>query len=178
MTYLIISDIHGSYENLTKVIEQLHFFAADKIISLGDVYYHGPRNPLPEGYDPMKISELLNELYLYDSFKSVKGNCDAEVDQMISDFPFQKEIKFTFNKKKILCHHGHHEVKNIDEYDIIFQGHTHISKIEKCHETYIVNPGSISLPKAMDSQNFIIMNEKGITIYDLNTQKEINKIIF
>ena len=105
MKILIASDIHGSAyftKKLVKIIESENF---DKIILLGDIYYHGPRNKLPKGYNPMKVAEYLNQYS--DKIKCIKGNCDSEVDQMISKFSFEFSYDMTFAHKKFLFVHGH-----------------------------------------------------------------------
>ena len=87
MKWMIISDIHGSYDDLKKVMEIYEEEKMEKLIILGDILYHGPRNPLPEGYQPQKVINLLNQYK--DKIMAVRGNCDAEVDQMVLEFPMR-----------------------------------------------------------------------------------------
>lgn len=172
MKLFIISDIHGSYLQAKKAIDAFNLTNSDKLIVLGDLYYHGPRNKLPEGYNPMEVSKLLNEYK--DKIIAIKGNCDAEVDEYISLFKFTPSYQMEFNNKKFLFAHGHHPFENENQYDVIFSGHTHIKRNEKVNNTLYINPGSISLPKAIDSSNYVIVENNTITFYDINTNKEVD----
>ena len=110
MRTLVLSDIHGSALATKKALDFFELFNCDKIFLLGDILYHGPRNPLPGGHDPMGVSELLNN---YASvITAVRGNCDAEVDQMISTFTFRKNYTIDLGGNKFYFHHGHNEVEN------------------------------------------------------------------
>ena len=106
MKLLVISDIHGSLHYASQIPLIWERENPDKLVLLGDLYYHGPRNPLTEEYKPMKVAEILNEFK--DSLIAIRGNCDAEVDQMISDFPLQDYVKEEINGKIIYFTHGHH----------------------------------------------------------------------
>ncbi len=177
MKILIASDIHGSgyyTKKLTKIIEKENF---EQIILLGDIYYHGPRNKFPKGYNPMKVAELLNNLS--DKIKCVKGNCDSEVDQMISSFKFEDSIELNIFGKKILFVHGHKIDFNEPPkgYDFIFGGHTHVSGIQKNDNFVYVNPGSLSLPKQNTQNGYAVIKETGITLFELSG-KAINQIKF
>jgi putative phosphoesterase len=177
MKLFVISDIHGSYKYALLAAEAFKKSQADKLVCLGDFYYHGPRNPLPEGYAPMDVSKLLNTLK--DRIIAIKGNCDAEVDEYISEFPFVPSYLFAFsNGKKVLFCHGHHEADLSSKPDGVISGHTHISLIKKDNGIIYANPGSISLPKADKSRNFMIVEEDKITIFDLLTEEEINSVSF
>lgn len=176
MKLFIISDIHGSYNQAKKAIDAFNSTNSDKLIVLGDLYYHGPRNKLPEGYNPMEVSKSLNEYK--DKIIAIKGNCDAEVDEYISQFKFYPTYSLEFNNKKFLFAHGHHPFENEDQYDVIFFGHTHIKQNEKIGNTLHINPGSISLPKANNSSNYVIVENNIITFYDINTSKLVDKVEF
>ena len=89
MKYLVVSDIHGSSESCNNFIDKFNQFKADKIIILGDILYHGPRNDLPDFYNPKKVISMLNPLA--DKIIAVRGNCDAEVDQMVLDFKIHEK---------------------------------------------------------------------------------------
>jgi len=110
MKLLIISDIHGSGYYAKRIKEIYDMEKPDKLVLLGDLYYHGPRNNLTYEYAPMEVAEVLNSLK--DNIIAVRGNCDAEVDEMISEFRIQEEVEMVINNKKILFTHGH--VHNID----------------------------------------------------------------
>lgn len=136
MRYLVITDIHGSSYYLEKALTKYKTLNLDKIIILGDILYHGPRNDLPEGYNPKEVIALLNPLS--HNILAVRGNCDAEVDQMVLQFPLFDEA----NLHGVLLTHGHHldEIKD-DGYVLV--GHYHINKISDKH----VFLGSLSIPK-------------------------------
>jgi putative phosphoesterase len=176
MKYFVISDIHGDIEKLKLALKRFEESSSDKLICLGDVYYHGPRNPLPEGYNPMEVSKLLNDIK--DSIIVVKGNCDAEVDQMISDFTYKNRHTIKINDKlNILCHHGHKPLPK-GCFDAILSGHTHIGRLEKENNVIYANPGSISLPKAENSQGYLLLDSDGIKHFDLLTNVLIKEINF
>lgn len=143
----VISDTHGSLSAWQAAYNLLA--DADFIIHCGDVLYHGPRNPLPEGYNPSELSKTLNALKqpLY----IVRGNCDAEVDQMLLDFPIESPYAhFITEKYRIFVHHGHRDpihAKILSQYTLIVSGHTHLPGIERKEEIVYLNPGSPSLPK-------------------------------
>ena len=128
MKYLVITDIHGSPVNLKKVLEKETF---DKLLLLGDVLPHGPRNNLPVGYDPKEVINVLNPLK--NKIICVRGNCDAEVDDMVLDFPMLSLACIEYNGKNIYLTHGHKfNSKNLlnIENSIVLYGHTHITNIE------------------------------------------------
>ena len=89
MKFMIVSDIHGSFEDLKKVIQIFEEEKLDKLVLLGDLLYHGPRNPLPDGYNPKEVAKLLNQYK--EKIVAVRGNCDAEVDQMVLEFPMRAD---------------------------------------------------------------------------------------
>lgn len=171
MKLFIISDIHGSYSQAKKAVEKFKELQCDKFVALGDLYYHGPRNPLPNDYQPKRVAELLNSIA--SNVIAIRGNCDAEVDQMISDFTILEKVEMLIDNKNYLFVHGHHEIEHYANFNAVFSGHTHIFKIEKRENTLFVNPGSITLPKAEHSSNYIVL-ENGIgTIKDINTDELI-----
>lgn len=178
MKIIVASDIHGSNyytKKLTKIIEKEN---PDQIILLGDIYYHGPRNKLPKGYAPIKVAENLNK---YASIiKCVKGNCDAEVDQMISKFKFEDSFVLSHLNKKFLFVHGQHlDFENLPlGYDYIFGGHTHVSQIKQINSTTYINPGSLSIPKEKTKNSYLVITDNNITIYDFkdNIINSINLI--
>lgn len=169
MKYFVISDIHGSVYYLKKAIEQFKKENCDKLIILGDFYYHGPRNPLTEEYMPMEIANILNNMK--DKIIAIKGNCDAEVDEMISEFDFSDKINLNYNGKVITLTHGHKYNKdNIpdDCGDILLYGHFHLSFLEKENSRIIGSPGSISLPKNNTERGYILIHENNIILKDLD----------
>ena len=104
--YVICSDVHGSITTLRKVVDFFLVNKFDKLIILGDLLYHGPRNNIPRGYNPKEVIKLL--IPLKDKIVMVKGNCEAEVDQMVLDFKIHNKKKLMYNLKTIYLEHGHH----------------------------------------------------------------------
>lgn len=169
MRVVIASDIHGSLYYTEKLKEIVEKENPEKIILLGDLYYHGPRNELTQEYSPMKVSEILNEMK--DKLLVVKGNCDAEVDEMISKFKFEDHILLELNGKKFYFTHGHkYNIENIpyDDFDIMIYGHIHQGFIEKKGDFIFANPGSISLPKGMSTHSYILLDENKIILKDID----------
>ena len=169
MKRLVVSDVHGSKYYADKMLEIYKSEAPDKIILLGDLYYHGPRNPLTKEYAPMEVAKILNSLK--EEILCVRGNCDAEVDEMISDFKLEPYIEMQVNRKKVFFSHGH--VYNMDniphkDIDIMFYGHFHVGFIEEENGIIFANPGSISLPKNNSEHSYIIFDEKAITLKDVD----------
>ena len=167
MKYLIFSDLHGSIDSIERIIEKYNFHKCDKLICLGDVLYHGPRNDLPENYNPKAVIKVINEYK--NQIICIQGNCDAEVDQMVLDFPIIKDYLLNVNGKEVYLCHGHH-LENV-EHNIILHGHTHITGVkEKDGKTYI-NPGSVTIPKENTNRGYIILEENKFTFYDLDGSK-------
>ena len=169
MRVVIASDIHGSLYYTEKLKEIVEKENPEKIILLGDLYYHGPGNELTQEYSPMKVSEILNEMK--DKLLVVKGNCDAEVDEMISKFKFEDHILLELNGKKFYFTHGHkYNIENIpyDDFDIMIYGHIHQGFIEKKGDFIFANPGSISLPKGMSTHSYILLDGNKIILKDID----------
>ena len=169
MKILIISDIHGSsyYAEKIKEIEQKE--NPDQIILLGDLYYHGPRNDLTQEYNPMKVAGILNDFG--ERVRTVRGNCDAEVDEMISYFKFDDHLEMQVNGKNVFFTHGHfYNMENIPnkEIDIMFYGHYHTGFIEQQNGIIFANPGSISLPKNNTEHSYIIFDENKIILKNID----------
>lgn len=150
MKWLIASDIHGSAYWCRRLLEKYAQEKADRLILLGDVLYHGPRNDLPDEYAPKKVIEMLNGMS--DSILCVRGNCDTEVDQMVLKFPVLADYALLdLGERMIYMTHGHIYNENnlppLREGDILLHGHTHVSKCVD-HGNYVyMNPGSVSIPK-------------------------------
>ncbi|MDF9823663.1 putative phosphoesterase [Breznakia sp. PF5-3] len=161
MKFLIVSDIHGSAYYAQKAIDAFHKFKCDKILLLGDILYHGPRNPLPKDYDPKKVIALLNPLS--NAIIACRGNCDSEVDQMVLSFPITNDSQtIPLQERSIFISHGHiynpdRLPENIKDDDIFLFGHIHIPIMEKQQQIHIINPGSISLPKENTPHTFGIL---------------------
>ena len=161
---MIASDIHGSEFYCKKLIEAYRSENIDRLLLLGDILYHGPRNDLPKEYAPKKVIELLNEMK--DKILCVRGNCDTEVDQMVLDFPILADYAVIPVKDKLMyVTHGHNFNENnllpMADGDILLHGHTHVPKCVE-HESYVyMNPGSVSIPKE-DSWHGYMIFENGV----------------
>ena len=169
MKAVIISDIHGSFYYGQKIQEIMEKENPDKLILLGDLYYHGPRNDLSQEYNPMKVAEILNSMK--DKLMVVKGNCDAEVDEMISEFKFEDHILTPINGKNVYFTHGHKyniEVIPYEEFDILIYGHIHQGFIEEKEGYLFANPGSISLPKGGTKHSYLVFDENALTLKDVD----------
>ena len=165
MKVLVISDIHGSGYYAEKIKEINEREKPDKIVLLGDLYYHGPRNDLSQEYNPMKVAEILNSLK--DKLLVIRGNCDAEVDEMISEFEFNDHILMEINGKMFYFTHGHkYNIDKIpyDDFDVMMYGHIHQGFIEEKEGLVFANPGSISLPKGGSEHSYIVVDEDNITL--------------
>ncbi len=150
MKWLIASDIHGSAYYCEKLISAFSTEKADKMILLGDILYHGPRNDLPKDYAPKSVISMLSPLK--DKLLCVRGNCDTEVDQMVLDFPILAEYALLpIGENMIFITHGHKyntsSIPPLSEGDILLHGHTHVPKCEKFDKFIYMNPGSVSIPK-------------------------------
>jgi hypothetical protein len=165
MKLLIVSDIHGSLYYTKKLVDIYNNVKPDKILILGDILYHGPRNNFPDDYSPKDVILLLNSLK--DNIVAVRGNCDAEVDQMVLDFDISKDYKMLeIDGYRFILSHGHinDRLPILNDNDILLNGHTHIYKLEKNY----INPGSISLPKINKEHTFIIYDNKEFKLYDIS----------
>ena len=150
MKYMIASDLHGSGFWCGRLLQAFEQEQADRLIFLGDILYHGPRNDLPTGYDPKKVISWLTPMA--SRLLCVRGNCDAEVDQMVLPFPILADYALLeCGGHLVYLTHGHHFHENhlppLREGDVLLYGHTHVPI---CHERsgiVCMNPGSVSLPK-------------------------------
>lgn len=135
---------------------------------LGDLYYHGPRNPLPKEYDPMQVASLLNQKK--DKILAVKGNCDAEVDQMISAFPMKKYLLLEVNGKKVFFTHGQTYNKDHlpkEEIDILIYGHFHTGFIVEERSVLCANAGSLSIPKEETQHSYLVIEKEGLFLKNI-----------
>ncbi|MCR5323498.1 MAG: phosphodiesterase [Lachnospiraceae bacterium] len=171
MKWLIASDIHGSEFYCRRLIEAYEREKADRMLLLGDLLYHGPRNDLPKDYAPKKVIELLNSVK--NEILCVRGNCEAEVDQMVLEFPVMADYAIIpFGKRIIFATHGHlfnkDKLPPLKPGDILLYGHTHVplceivdlDQPEKIDQGIIcMNPGSVSIPKEGSKHSYMIFNE-------------------
>lgn len=157
---MIASDIHGSEFYCKKLVEAYKREGADRLLLLGDILYHGPRNDLPEGYAPKKVIEILNGMR--DELLCVRGNCDTEVDQMVLNFPILGDYAvLSAGDKLIYATHGHKFGKDnpppLKGGDILLCGHTHIPECTDCGKFTYLNTGSVSIPKENSWHGYILL---------------------
>ncbi|MBU3092823.1 phosphodiesterase [Clostridium sp. CF011] len=171
MKIFFISDIHGSLYYLKKAIERYKEEGAGYIVLLGDVLYHGPRNQLPKDYNPQLVASLLNEYK--DKIIAVRGNCDSEVDQMIIEYPMMSDYSIILcNNRRLFLTHGHiyneDNLPELSENDVLVFGHTHVPVAKKHNKIYVLNPGSVSLPKENNPNSYAILKDDLFQIKDLD----------
>lgn len=184
----VMSDTHGSLPYLEKALDVLS--DCDVLLHIGDVLYHGPRNDLPEGYNPKAVIEIINNL---DNITIARGNCDADVDQMVINHPIESPfVHKKIDNISVLMDHGYSAsreemIKKARDLgvDILIQGHTHVKELSVDRDIIILNPGSTAIPK--DGTHSVatieILNEENsddefeleINLIDINT-KEIIEI--
>ncbi len=181
MKYMFASDIHGSGYYCRKMLEAFEASGAERLILLGDILYHGPRNDLPKEYAPKEVIRLLNERK--DRIYAVRGNCDTEVDQMVLDFPILADYAlFVLNGITFYATHGHiyHQdhLPPIQSGDVLIHGHTHLLKAEKIRvgeegsqmEIGVLNPGSTSIPKGGNPATYGLLDDRTFTILTFDGQ--------
>ena len=172
MKLLIASDIHGSAAWCEKLLEAFEREEADKLLLLGDILYHGPRNPLPDGYAPHKVAEMLNGVA--EKVICVRGNCDSEVDQMVLGFPCLSDYALVCaDGVNIYLSHGHRAVPPMRGGDVYVTGHTHVPLAER--EGFLhLNPGSVSLPKENSGRGYILYSNKKFSFRTLDGEEYKN----
>lgn len=169
---LIASDIHGDAQTCAKLVEIYKASGAEKLVLLGDVLYHGPRNDLPAGYAPKKVIELLNPLK--NEILCVRGNCDGEVDQMVLDFPILADYAYiSVDGLRIFATHGHNfntqKLPPLAKGDILLHGHTHVPvALEFGDENVYINPGSLSIPKENSPKSYMIYENRSFSFIELD----------
>lgn len=170
MKWLIASDIHGSAYWCGKLIDAINRESPGRVLLLGDILYHGPRNDLPRDYSPKAAAEMLNRFSA--DIMCVHGNCEAEVDQLMLDFPILAEYALIctekFPRRLIFATHGHHfnceNLPPLHPGDILLHGHTHVPVIEEYENYVYLNPGSVSIPKN-DTPNSYMTFENGLFLW-------------
>ena len=163
MKWMIASDLHGSAYWCEKMVERYKEEGAGKLLLLGDILYHGPRNDLPKDYAPKKVIEILNGMK--EELLCIRGNCDCEVDQMVLEFPILADYAvFPAADRLIYATHGHHfhmnQLPPLQPGDILLHGHTHIPAWEPFGDGNLyLNPGSVSIPKAESEHSYMILQD-------------------
>ncbi len=171
MKILVASDIHGSAVYCRQVLDRAEAEGAERILILGDILYHGPRNDLPDAYAPKEVLAMLNAVK--ERLWCVRGNCDAEVDQMVLEFPIMADYAILPLKKNVIyATHGHiyHEnnLPPLMKGDVLLHGHTHIYKAEQRENYILLNPGSVSLPKGGNPRTYGMLEDGTFRVVTLD----------
>ena len=175
MKMLFASDIHGSAFFCRQLLDIYRKSGAARLVLLGDILYHGPRNDLPREYAPREVISMLNPLK--DQIYAVRGNCDTEVDQMVLQFPILADYALlSIEGKTLYATHGHvfnqDSLPPMQDGDILIHGHTHLLKAEKMETDFgtvaILNPGSVSIPKGGNPNTYAILENGIFTIKTLD----------
>ena len=174
MKLMIASDIHGSAYYCRKLIDIYQKSGCQKLVLLGDILYHGPRNDLPKDYAPKEVIRLLNSIK--EDILCVRGNCDTEVDQMVLDFPVLADYAVIFDgDNTFYLSHGHKTAElesKLTDGEVLLCGHTHVPCVKDCGSFIYVNPGSISIPKENSPNSYIIYENGEFNWYDVENQKK------
>ena len=170
---IVASDIHGSSYYCKKLMEAYEKEKVDTLILLGDILYHGPRNDLPKDYAPKEVIALLNPLK--DNIICMQGNCDAEVDQMVLNFPINPGylvLNHECSGRNFIITHGHHiNINAMIEHnanDILLHGHTHVPCCVIKEDYIYMNPGSTSIPKENSHHGYILITEEEVIWKDFD----------
>ena len=179
MKYMFASDIHGSAYYCRKMLEVYKEEKAERLVLLGDLLYHGPRNDLPKNYAPKEVIAMLNEKK--GEIYAVRGNCEAEVDQMVLDFPVMADYCIlALEGRTFYATHGHiynqDHLPPMQEGDILIHGHTHVLKAEQRDGYTLLNPGSVSIPKEGNPPTYAVLEDGVFRIkdFDGNIIKQIH----
>lgn len=176
MKLLIASDIHGDIAAAEQIVKAYHESGAERLLLLGDLLYHGPRNDLPKDYAPKKVIALLNGIK--DDILCVRGNCEAEVDQMVLEFPVLADYAFVeADGVRMFVTHGHKynlsSLPPLKNGDVLLHGHTHVSAAERFgNDNLYINPGSASMPKENTPKGYVIFDGGEFCFIDIDSGKE------
>lgn len=171
MKWMIASDIHGSAAYCEKLLAAFGRDQADRLLLLGDLLYHGPRNDLPQGYAPKEVIAQLSGVK--DKVFCVRGNCEAEVDQMVLPFPVLADYCLLEQKGRVIfATHGHHyNLENpplLQPGDVLLHGHTHIPAKDNSLGFWYLNPGSVSIPKENSPHSYMTLEDGQFLWKDLD----------
>ncbi|HDM76012.1 MAG TPA: phosphodiesterase [Deltaproteobacteria bacterium] len=180
MKLFFVADIHGSEYFLGRSLEAFEKERADILVLVGDLLYHGPRNPFPEGYNPARVAEILNEVR--EKIFAIRGNCDSDVDQMVLSFPMLNDHgSILAEGKRIFLSHGHiyspDNLPPLKENDIFVSAHTHIPMIRKQNGVYVFNPGSISLPKGGSTHSYGLFDGEVLEVKALDGKCVLSMVV-
>ena len=171
MKLLIASDIHGSAFYCQALLDAIQKESPDRILLLGDLLYHGPRNDLPKGYAPKEVISMLNPLK--EKLLCVRGNCEAEVDQMVLSFPVLADYAWLeINGYRIFATHGPHFGEDnpppLSKGDILLCGHTHVPACREHDGWFYLNPGSVSIPKENSHHGYMVLENRKVIRNTIN----------
>ena len=172
MKLMIASDLHGSAYYTEKLLKAYEKEQPEKLLLLGDILYHGPRNDLPEGYAPKEVIAMLNPLA--DKILCVRGNCEAEVDQMVLDFPVMADYCVLHEQGKTI---SETQPPKLHKGDILLTGHTHVPKCVEHDGWWYLNPGSVSIPKEDSWHGYITMENGKFLWKDLDGQVKMEHMM-
>ncbi len=174
MKLLIASDIHGSAEYCRHLMEAVERENPAKVLLLGDLLYHGPRNNLPAGYAPKEVAAMLNGIK--EKLLCVRGNCDTEVDQMMLDFPVLSDSALLcWEGMTIYAAHGHHDFPALQPGEMVLSGHTHIPIDYVKEGVRYINPGSVSIPKEDSWHGYMVLENGCFTWKNLAGEIQVPK---
>ncbi|MCD8117014.1 MAG: phosphodiesterase [Oscillospiraceae bacterium] len=174
MKYIIASDLHGAAQCVQKLADAFSRHQADYMLLLGDLLYHGPRNALPDQYGPKRAIELLNGLA--DRLICVRGNCEAEVDQQVLDFPVTADYGWLVEDgRRLFMTHGHLYSPDLPPSflargEVVLSGHTHVPAWQEREGRWFLNPGSVSIPKKGSPNSYMTLEGSTFTWYTLEGQ--------
>ena len=171
MKWMIASDIHGSAAYCEKLLAAFGREQADRLLLLGDLLYHGPRNDLPQGYAPKEVIAQLSGVK--DKVFCVRGNCEAEVDQMVLPFPVLADYCLLEQKGRVVfaTHDHHYNLENpplLQPGDVLLHGHTHIPAKDNSLGFWYLNPGSVSIPKENSPHSYMTLEDGQFLWKDLD----------
>ncbi len=168
MKYVIASDIHGSAYYCRLLKERYLSEHAEKLILLGDLLYHGARNPLPREYSTLGCAEILNSIK--DEILCVRGNCDSEVDTLVLEFPIMAEYCILpWNGRTLILTHGHKTPAYLKKGDVLFNGHFHVPAFEERENCTYVNCGSVSIPKENSRHSYLVLEKNTLVWKNVET---------
>lgn len=168
--FFFASDIHGSAVWCSRMLDAFRESGASRLVLLGDILYHGPRNDLPEGYDPKAVIAMLSPFA--DRILAVRGNCDTEVDQMVLPFPILADYAvIAFQGRLLYLTHGHKFSRDnpppLTAGDTLLYGHTHIPEDSVRDGIRFLNPGSVSIPKGGSGHSYMTLSDEGFAFHTL-----------
>ena len=172
MKIMIASDLHGSFCYGQKLFGRFEEEKAEELMLLGDLLYHGARNALPEEYSTINLTKLLNQYK--DRILAVRGNCDAEIDQTVLEFPIMSDYLMTWiDGRKWILTHGHLYNEQImlphNPGDVLLHGHTHVKALQMLNDFYFINPGSVSIPKDGPVHSYAVYEDGAFYLKDVES---------